>query len=57
MSDAPAERLITTNRRARYEYDIEETVEAGLVLTGTEVKSLRTARASLGEAYARVERG
>ena len=57
MSDPPAERLIATNRRARYEYDVEETVEVGLVLTGTEVKSLRTRRASLGEAYARVERG
>ena len=57
MSDAPSERLITTNRRARYEYDIEETLEAGLVLTGTEVKALRTGRTTLGEAYARVERG
>lgn len=57
MSEPRAERLLTTNRRARHEYDIEESVEAGLVLTGTEVKSLRTGRASLGEAYARVERG
>ena len=56
MSETPSERLITTNRRARHEYDIEETFEAGLVLTGTEVKALRTGRASLGEAYARVER-
>jgi SsrA-binding protein len=56
MSETPSERLITTNRRARHEYDIEETVEAGLVLTGTEVKALRTGRATLGEAYARVDR-
>lgn len=51
------EKLIATNRRARHEYEIEETVEAGLVLTGTEVKALRTGRASLGEAYARIEGG
>jgi SsrA-binding protein len=52
-----SEKQIADNRRARFEYDIEESVEAGLVLTGTEVKSLRTGRASLAEAYARVERG
>ncbi len=52
-----SEKLVASNRRARFEYDIEESVEAGLVLTGTEVKSLRTGRASLAEAYARVERG
>lgn len=57
MSEPGADRLIASNRRARHEYDIEESVEAGLVLTGTEVKSLRTGRASLGEAYARVEGG
>jgi SsrA-binding protein len=49
------EKLIATNRRARHEYHIEESFEAGLVLTGTEVKSLRQGRASLAEAYARVE--
>jgi len=51
------EKLIATNRQARHEYHIEETVEAGLVLTGTEVKSLRGGRVTLGEAFARVERG
>ncbi len=51
------EKVIATNRRARHEYHIEESLEAGLALTGTEVKSLRSGRASLGEAYARVERG
>lgn len=48
---------IATNRRARFEYHIEESYEAGLVLTGTEVKSLRSGRASLQEAFARVEAG
>jgi SsrA-binding protein len=52
-----AEQLIANNRRARHEYHVEESVEAGLALTGTEVKSLRTGRVSLVEAYARVERG
>ncbi len=48
-------KVIVTNRRARFEYHVEETYEAGLVLTGTEVKSLRAGRASLQEAFARVE--
>lgn len=52
-----AERDIAINRRARHNYHIEETVEGGLVLTGTEVKALRAGRASLQEAFARVERG
>lgn len=51
------ERLVASNRRARHEYHIEDSMEAGLVLTGTEVKALRSGRASLGEAFARVERG
>jgi SsrA-binding protein len=54
--DAP-ERTVLTNRRARHEYHIEETWEAGLVLTGTEVKSLRAGKASLQDAYARVQGG
>ncbi len=49
------DRMIATNRRARFEYHVEETYEAGLVLTGTEVKSLRAGRASLQESFARVE--
>jgi SsrA-binding protein len=48
---------IAVNRRARYDYDITETVEAGLVLTGTEVKSLRAGKASIVEAYATVRDG
>lgn len=49
--------LICENRRARYEYLIEEVVEAGIVLSGTEVKSLRTGRANIGESYARPDKG
>jgi len=51
------ERAVATNRRARHDYHIEETYEAGLVLTGSEVKSLRAGRASLAEAFARVADG
>ena len=47
-----AERLIVDNRRARHDYHLLERVEAGIVLTGTEVKSLREGRASLQQAYA-----
>jgi SsrA-binding protein len=56
-SEREPERVIVSNRRARHEYHIEESVEAGLVLTGTEVKSLRSGRASLSDAYARVDGG
>ncbi|TMK68752.1 MAG: SsrA-binding protein SmpB [Actinobacteria bacterium] len=48
------EKLIVDNRRARHDYHLLERVEAGLVLTGTEVKSLRDGRASLQQAYAEV---
>ncbi len=50
-------RTVATNRRARHEFSIEEAYEAGIALTGTEVKSLREGRANLADAYARVERG
>ena len=46
---------MATNRRARHDYAIEETFEAGMVLTGPEVKSLRAGRASLSDSYARVD--
>jgi SsrA-binding protein len=49
--------VIVENRRARFEYHILESVEAGLVLTGTEVKSVRAGGASLTEAYARFRDG
>jgi SsrA-binding protein len=48
-------KLIAENRRARYDYFLEETFEAGLVLTGSEVKSLRNGRANIAESYASVE--
>lgn len=51
------DQTVAVNRRARYEYAIEETLEAGIVLTGTEIKSIRAGRANLAEAYARVEHG
>jgi SsrA-binding protein len=55
-SDASSsDRLIAQNRRASHDYFILETIEAGLELTGTEVKSLRQGKASLAEAYATVE--
>lgn len=50
-------RLIADNRKARFNYAIEETVEAGLVLTGTEVKALREGRANIAEAYAAPDNG
>ncbi len=48
---------IAVNRRARFDYEIHDTVEAGLVLTGTEVKSLRAGKASLQEAFATIRGG
>lgn len=48
-------KLIAENRRARYDYFLDDAVEAGLVLTGTEVKSLRNGRANIAESYAAVE--
>jgi SsrA-binding protein len=50
-------RDITVNRRARHDYHIEETIEAGLVLVGSEVKSLRQGKANLKDSYGRIERG
>jgi SsrA-binding protein len=52
MPKAPAnERVIAENRRARYDYSIEERIEAGLALEGWEVKSMRAGKAQLAEAY------
>lgn len=48
---------IVTNRRAYHDYSVEEELEAGLVLTGTEVKSLRDGKAQLNDAYAMIEGG
>jgi SsrA-binding protein len=51
------EKTIAENRRARHDYQLLERFEAGLVLTGTEVKSLRSGRATLAQAYAEVRDG
>jgi SsrA-binding protein len=51
------EETIALNRKARHEFTIEETLEAGIVLTGTEIKSIRAGKVSLQEAYARIDRG
>jgi SsrA-binding protein len=52
-----AEKLIVDNRRARHDYHLTDKVEAGLVLSGTEVKSLRGGQATLQQAYAEVREG
>ncbi len=51
------EKVISKNRKARHDYHIEETYEAGIVLTGTEVKSVRNSRVNLKDSFARVEGG
>jgi SsrA-binding protein len=53
----PNDRTLATNRRARHEYSIADTFEAGIVLIGSEVKSLRTGNAQIREAFVRVESG
>lgn len=53
-SGRDANRVVASNRRARHDYDILETVECGIVLQGSEVKSLRAGRISLQDAYARI---
>ena len=57
MPKERGQKVVATNRRARHDYTIEDTYEAGLVLTGTEVKSLRLGRASLVDGYAFVDGG
>ena len=58
MSSAvDADKTVASNRKARHDYAILERFEAGIVLTGSEVKSLRQGRASLAEAYARIRGG
>ncbi len=51
------ERIVADNRKARHLYAIESSFEAGLVLTGSEVKSLRTGKANIGESYAQAKDG
>lgn len=50
-------KVVAENRRARFDYHIEDTVEAGIALTGTEVKSLRFGEGSIAESYAEVKNG
>jgi SsrA-binding protein len=57
VADVAEDTTIAVNRRARYDYDIVDTIEAGLVLTGTEVKSLRDGKASLAQAFATISGG
>jgi SsrA-binding protein len=51
------EKVVATNRKARHEYAVLDSLEAGVVLTGTEVKSLRQGNANIAEAFARITRG
>jgi SsrA-binding protein len=57
MARAQGEKMIVDNRRARHDYHLSDRVEAGLVLTGTEVKVLRDGKATLQQAYADVRDG
>ena len=57
MKLVAATRVVASNRKARHNYHIEETIEAGIALTGTEVKSVRAGRVNLADAHAMVERG
>jgi len=56
-SAAADEQIVCVNRQARHNYFIDETYEAGLVLVGSEVKSLRDGKANLSDSYARVQKG
>jgi SsrA-binding protein len=57
MAGRDGKQIVATNRKARHEYDILETFEAGLVLKGPEVKSLREGKVGFQDAFGRVERG
>ncbi|MDT0092160.1 SsrA-binding protein SmpB [Listeria marthii] len=50
-------KLVAQNKKARHDYAIEETFEAGIVLQGTEIKSVRNARVNLKDSYARIDKG
>lgn len=58
MAEKPAKnfKVVADNRKARYNYEIGEVFEAGIALTGTEVKSLRTGRSTIAESYASVDK-
>lgn len=57
MSKIKQKKLLANNKKARHDYFIEEVYEAGIVLTGTEIKSLRQGKVNLKESYAKVEDG
>ena len=57
MAKDRAEKVVATNRKAYYDYTIEDKLEAGIVLKGTEVKSIREGRANLRDSYATVDHG
>ncbi len=56
-ADTETRHFVARNRKARHAYHVEESIEAGLVLTGSEVKALREGRANIADAYARPEQG
>ncbi|HEV2249376.1 MAG TPA: SsrA-binding protein SmpB [Candidatus Limnocylindria bacterium] len=55
--DAPTEIVLADNRKARFNYAIDEKIEAGIALTGTEIKSVRAGRTNLSDGYAKIDRG
>ena len=57
MAREKGQKFIAQNRKARYDFHIDDTVEAGLVLVGTEVKSLRAGRATLVDGFAEIDHG
>jgi SsrA-binding protein len=57
MADPDTQRALATNRRARYDYFINETFEAGMVLLGSEIKSAREGRMSIAEGYVYIKNG
>ena len=50
-------KVAATNKKARHDYFIEDTIEAGIVLTGTEVKSIRQGKVNIKDSYANIENG
>jgi SsrA-binding protein len=57
VASPSGDRVVTQNRRAYHDYFIEETLEAGLALTGSEIKSIRDGKVTIGESYVRVDNG
>jgi len=55
--ETPGIKVVATNRKARHDYTIEDTIEAGLVLIGSEIKSIRAGRVNLRDSYATIEGG